>query len=224
MVTDLFDDDFSLSFSFDFFLCHEIIINQPFIIDRLQVRATVAVLLVSSEATEHNVLVSFTQSHTHLELGYSVWPLTEEVDVGHCLQFWSDSVVKHQLWAVPEKKKEHKKVTNMVSLLSFSTSSSPTPCSLIFFLSFLFLILILAATISQKQSEEEQKRRMCGNVCVCVCARMCVDVNECLQPGLCENGICVNTRGSFSCVCRLGFILDATHGICICKYHTHAHI
>uniref|UniRef100_A0A087XY91 Latent transforming growth factor beta binding protein 4 n=1 Tax=Poecilia formosa TaxID=48698 RepID=A0A087XY91_POEFO len=42
-----------------------------------------------------------------------------------------------------------------------------------------------------------------------------VDVNECLQPGLCENGICVNTRGSYSCVCRLGFILDATHGICI---------
>ncbi|XP_021164545.2 LOW QUALITY PROTEIN: latent-transforming growth factor beta-binding protein 1 [Fundulus heteroclitus] len=43
----------------------------------------------------------------------------------------------------------------------------------------------------------------------------CVDVNECLQPGLCENGICVNTRGSYSCVCRLGFILDATHGVCI---------
>ncbi|XP_058489701.1 latent-transforming growth factor beta-binding protein 4 isoform X3 [Solea solea] len=43
----------------------------------------------------------------------------------------------------------------------------------------------------------------------------CVDMNECLQPGLCENGICVNTRGSYSCVCRVGFILDASHGICI---------
>ncbi|XP_031162558.2 latent-transforming growth factor beta-binding protein 4 isoform X1 [Sander lucioperca] len=43
----------------------------------------------------------------------------------------------------------------------------------------------------------------------------CVDVNECLHPGLCENGICVNTRGSYSCVCRAGFILDASHGICI---------
>ncbi|XP_044210689.1 latent-transforming growth factor beta-binding protein 2 isoform X1 [Thunnus albacares] len=43
----------------------------------------------------------------------------------------------------------------------------------------------------------------------------CVDVNECLQPGLCENGICVNTGGSYSCVCRQGFILDALHGICI---------
>ncbi|KAM9318546.1 LOW QUALITY PROTEIN: latent-transforming growth factor beta-binding protein 4 [Pholidichthys leucotaenia] len=43
----------------------------------------------------------------------------------------------------------------------------------------------------------------------------CVDVNECLRPGLCDNGICVNTRGSYSCVCQPGFILDATHGICI---------
>uniref|UniRef100_UPI0037E812CD latent-transforming growth factor beta-binding protein 4 n=1 Tax=Semicossyphus pulcher TaxID=241346 RepID=UPI0037E812CD len=46
-------------------------------------------------------------------------------------------------------------------------------------------------------------------------ATECVDVNECLQPGLCENGLCVNTRGSYSCVCRAGFILDASHGICI---------
>nr|XP_057935549.1 latent-transforming growth factor beta-binding protein 4 isoform X3 [Doryrhamphus excisus] len=43
----------------------------------------------------------------------------------------------------------------------------------------------------------------------------CVDVNECLQPGLCENGMCVNTAGSYSCVCKLGFILDASHGLCI---------
>ncbi|XP_056297155.1 LOW QUALITY PROTEIN: latent-transforming growth factor beta-binding protein 4-like [Pseudoliparis swirei] len=43
----------------------------------------------------------------------------------------------------------------------------------------------------------------------------CVDVNECLQPGRCENGICVNTRGSYSCVCRVGFILDASNGVCI---------
>ncbi|KAM6959295.1 latent-transforming growth factor beta-binding protein 4 [Aplochiton taeniatus] len=43
----------------------------------------------------------------------------------------------------------------------------------------------------------------------------CVDMNECLAPGLCENGLCVNTRGSYSCVCKAGFILDASHGICI---------
>lgn len=65
LVTDWFEDNFFVSFSLDFFLCHEIIINHLFITGRLQVRATVAVLLVSSEATEHSVLVSFTQVHTH---------------------------------------------------------------------------------------------------------------------------------------------------------------
>ncbi|XP_058243291.1 latent-transforming growth factor beta-binding protein 4-like isoform X4 [Hemibagrus wyckioides] len=43
----------------------------------------------------------------------------------------------------------------------------------------------------------------------------CVDINECLQPGFCENGKCVNTRGSYSCVCKPGFLLDASHGLCI---------
>uniref|UniRef100_A0A9J8D4T2 Latent-transforming growth factor beta-binding protein 4 n=1 Tax=Cyprinus carpio carpio TaxID=630221 RepID=A0A9J8D4T2_CYPCA len=42
-----------------------------------------------------------------------------------------------------------------------------------------------------------------------------VDINECLQPGFCENGNCVNTRGSYSCVCKEGYLLDASHGICI---------
>ncbi|KPP77168.1 latent-transforming growth factor beta-binding protein 4-like [Scleropages formosus] len=43
------------------------------------------------------------------------------------------------------------------------------------------------------------------------------DINECLQPGFCENGNCVNTRGSYTCVCNQGYLLDASHGICICK-------
>lgn len=50
-----------------------------------------------------------------------------------------------------------------------------------------------------------------------------VDINECLQPGFCENGNCVNTRGSYSCVCKEGYLLDASHGICICKYGAVGH-
>uniref|UniRef100_A0A672YAX8 Latent-transforming growth factor beta-binding protein 4 n=1 Tax=Sphaeramia orbicularis TaxID=375764 RepID=A0A672YAX8_9TELE len=53
------------------------------------------------------------------------------------------------------------------------------------------------------------------SLCLHTCVFVCVYVNECLEPGLCENGFCVNTRGSYSCVCRAGFILDASHGICI---------
>ncbi|XP_041363896.1 fibrillin-2-like [Gigantopelta aegis] len=42
------------------------------------------------------------------------------------------------------------------------------------------------------------------------------DVNECLLfPGICKNGICVNTDGSFRCECRTGFKLDASRTNCI---------
>ncbi|XP_041090511.1 latent-transforming growth factor beta-binding protein 4-like isoform X3 [Polyodon spathula] len=43
----------------------------------------------------------------------------------------------------------------------------------------------------------------------------CVDVNECSLPGFCQNGECINTRGSYSCVCKTGYILDASQGRCI---------
>ncbi|KAK6487718.1 latent-transforming growth factor beta-binding protein 4-like isoform X1 [Huso huso] len=43
----------------------------------------------------------------------------------------------------------------------------------------------------------------------------CVDVNECSLPRFCQNGECINTRGSYSCVCKTGYILDASQGRCI---------
>nr|XP_023667897.1 latent-transforming growth factor beta-binding protein 4 isoform X2 [Paramormyrops kingsleyae] len=43
----------------------------------------------------------------------------------------------------------------------------------------------------------------------------CVDINECLQPSRCQNGNCINTRGSYSCICRQGYLLDASHRICV---------
>ncbi|XP_028652280.2 latent-transforming growth factor beta-binding protein 1-like [Erpetoichthys calabaricus] len=43
----------------------------------------------------------------------------------------------------------------------------------------------------------------------------CVDINECLEPGFCRNGDCVNTRGSYTCICKPGFLLDTAHGRCI---------
>ncbi|XP_006007076.2 fibrillin-2 [Latimeria chalumnae] len=44
----------------------------------------------------------------------------------------------------------------------------------------------------------------------------CEDVNECeVFPGVCPNGHCVNTKGSFQCMCPEGLTLDGTGRICI---------
>ncbi|CAM9994712.1 unnamed protein product [Lampetra fluviatilis] len=44
----------------------------------------------------------------------------------------------------------------------------------------------------------------------------CEDVNECdVFPGVCPNGRCVNTPGSFRCDCPQGLILDGTGRTCV---------
>ncbi|TKS74624.1 Fibrillin-1 MP340 [Collichthys lucidus] len=42
------------------------------------------------------------------------------------------------------------------------------------------------------------------------------DMNECLDnPGICQNGICINTDGSFRCECPFGYNLDYTGVKCV---------
>ncbi|XP_068106906.1 latent-transforming growth factor beta-binding protein 4 isoform X5 [Hyperolius riggenbachi] len=43
----------------------------------------------------------------------------------------------------------------------------------------------------------------------------CVDIDECKDPSLCQNGDCTNTRGSFSCLCKEGYLLDSSRSSCI---------
>ncbi|XP_043562346.1 fibrillin-2-like [Chiloscyllium plagiosum] len=44
----------------------------------------------------------------------------------------------------------------------------------------------------------------------------CEDVNECtVFPGICPNGHCVNTQGSFQCECPEGLTRDSTGRICV---------
>uniref|UniRef100_A0A671NV91 Fibrillin 2a n=1 Tax=Sinocyclocheilus anshuiensis TaxID=1608454 RepID=A0A671NV91_9TELE len=44
----------------------------------------------------------------------------------------------------------------------------------------------------------------------------CEDVNECeVFPGVCHNGHCVNTRGSFKCQCPESLTLDVTGRVCV---------
>lgn len=43
-----------------------------------------------------------------------------------------------------------------------------------------------------------------------------LDTNECLDnPGICQNGICINTDGSFRCECPFGYNLDYTGVKCV---------
>ncbi|XP_041864410.1 latent-transforming growth factor beta-binding protein 3 isoform X7 [Melanotaenia boesemani] len=51
----------------------------------------------------------------------------------------------------------------------------------------------------------------------------CQDINECSMQGICQNGDCLNTLGSFKCSCKSGFVLErnrcvietpAEHGQC----------
>ncbi|KAM6912387.1 latent-transforming growth factor beta-binding protein 2-like [Xenentodon cancila] len=43
----------------------------------------------------------------------------------------------------------------------------------------------------------------------------CQDINECLLPGICKNADCVNTKGSYRCTCKPGYMLDAARSHCV---------
>lgn len=55
-------------------------------------------------------------------------------------------------------------------------------------------------------------------VCVCVS-----DLNECAtKPGICRNGRCENTVGSYRCKCDQGFVANPTQTECIGRFFHHA--
>ncbi|XP_054557268.1 fibrillin-1 isoform X2 [Talpa occidentalis] len=57
---------------------------------------------------------------------------------------------------------------------------------------------------------------ICGKGYSRIKGTQCEDINECeVFPGVCKNGICVNSRGSFKCQCPNGMTLDATGRICL---------
>uniref|UniRef100_A0A3B5QAB5 Latent-transforming growth factor beta-binding protein 2 n=2 Tax=Xiphophorus maculatus TaxID=8083 RepID=A0A3B5QAB5_XIPMA len=43
----------------------------------------------------------------------------------------------------------------------------------------------------------------------------CQDINECLLPGICKNAECLNTKGSYRCTCKPGYMLDAARSHCV---------
>uniref|UniRef100_A0A8C9T821 Latent transforming growth factor beta binding protein 3 n=1 Tax=Scleropages formosus TaxID=113540 RepID=A0A8C9T821_SCLFO len=43
----------------------------------------------------------------------------------------------------------------------------------------------------------------------------CQDINECTMQGVCQNGECLNTQGSFLCACKPGYVLDRTRCVTV---------
>ncbi len=43
-----------------------------------------------------------------------------------------------------------------------------------------------------------------------------LDINECaLDPDICQNGICENLRGSYRCICNIGYESDTSGKNCV---------
>lgn len=65
---------------------------------------------------------------------------------------------------------------------------------------------------------DESKESVFCSLFTCVCVS---DVDECEVPGMCMNGHCVNTEGSFRCECMPGLAVGLDGRICVGE-HTHA--
>lgn len=58
----------------------------------------------------------------------------------------------------------------------------------------------------------------CPDICLCASppvVNMCLDYDECGMGVVCENGVCVNTAGSFNCFCSPPLVLDGTRRRCV---------
>ena len=87
----------------------------------------------------------------------------------------------------------------------FSFPASPPsvfyPCTLLFSLSECLVPLVFDGSCKQFS-----------------CIVFSLDLDECTEiPGICANGRCENTDGSFRCVCQEGYILNQDKSFCISK-------
>lgn len=50
---------------------------------------------------------------------------------------------------------------------------------------------------------------------MCVCVFILIDIDECLTPGICINGRCINTEGSYRCECLAGLAVGPDGRSCV---------
>ncbi|XP_043914915.1 latent-transforming growth factor beta-binding protein 1 isoform X2 [Protopterus annectens] len=67
----------------------------------------------------------------------------------------------------------------------------------------------------KKSSYSGYEQRVCPRGYKPINATFCQDINECMIQGVCPNGKCVNTMGSYKCSCKPGFVPDLALSACV---------
>lgn len=78
--------------------------------------------------------------------------------------------------------------------------------------------VIYTLKIVMWRDAKELNELSCLDICLCASppvVNMCLDYDECGMGIVCENGVCVNTAGSFNCFCSPPLVLDSTRRRCV---------
>lgn len=71
----------------------------------------------------------------------------------------------------------------------------------------------------KKEVNAIYSQNLFNRACLLLLKEVCflTDINECQLQGVCPNGECLNTMGSYRCTCKIGFGPDPTFSSCVRK-------
>lgn len=105
---------------------------------------------------------------------------------------------------------------NTERFLSWSQSWNFRSCGCIFFLiSYLFQSVLSSYLVILWRERYIVWYRYIQK---CFFLSLFVDIDECETPGMCMNGHCVNTEGSFRCECMAGMAVGLDGRVCVGEY------
>lgn len=161
----------------------------------------------------------FSLSYTHLGGSEGcTWPLTLNPFPSRCpAAFQELCPFGHGAVPGPDETREGESFTHM--LRAPPACPLPFPLSLIWVLpGFPSLMFPLGPWVALDPTDLEGRKRpsVWPGHDRCLPPLPSSDVNECAEnPGVCANGHCVNTDGSFRCECPFGYSLDYTGISCV---------